>query len=67
MITARINGQPETFASPLSVSAFLEEKGYRPDRVAVEQNGSIVPKREYESRLIEDGDTLEVVSFVGGG
>ena len=43
MITARINGQPETFASSLSVSAFLEEKGYRPDRVAVEQNGSIVP------------------------
>ena len=67
MITVRINGQPEIFPSSLSVSTFLKEKGYRPGRVAVEQNGSIVPKREYESRLIEDGDILEVVSFVGGG
>lgn len=66
-ITARINGQEEIFSSSLSVSAFLEEKGYRSARVAVEKNGAIVPKREHESCLIDDGDTLEVVSFVGGG
>ena len=61
MITARINGQPETFASSLSVSAFLEEKGYRPDRVAVEQNGSIVPKGSMRAALSRTEDTLEYV------
>ncbi len=67
MITVRINGQEESFTAALSVSAFLEAKGYRTDRVAVEKNGAIVPRREYESCLINNRDTLEVVSFVGGG
>lgn len=35
--------------------------------IAVECNGSIVPKTSYEEKLLEDGDSLEVVSFVGGG
>ena len=34
---------------------------------AVEKNGQIVPKSAYESTVIKDGDSLEVVSFVGGG
>ena len=67
LITVRINGQEESFTAALSVSAFLEAKGYRTDRVAVEKNGAIVLRREYEGCLINDRDTLEVVSFVGGG
>ena len=42
-------------------------KGYRTNRIAVEKNGQIVPKSAYESTVIKDGDSLEVVSFVGGG
>ena len=67
MITARINGQEEIFSSSLSVSAFLEEKGYRSDRVAVEKNGEIVPKKNYSTEEIREEDRIEIVSFVGGG
>ena len=35
--------------------------------VAVEQNLEIVPKADYSTRLIREGDSIEIVQFVGGG
>jgi thiamine biosynthesis protein ThiS len=35
--------------------------------VAVEQNLDIIPRAQFGSRTISDGDTLEIVHFVGGG
>ena len=45
----------------------LEENGYQIARVAIERNGSILPKASFAETMLEDGDTLEIVSFVGGG
>ena len=39
----------------------------RDRRVAVEKNGEIVPKAEYSHTVLKNGDSVEVVSFVGGG
>ena len=42
----------------------------RPDgtpRLAVERNGNIVPRARYGETVLEDGDVLEIVRFVGGG
>ena len=50
-----------------TVAEYLEGTDYDIRRIAVERNGEIVPKAQYENVKIEDGDTLEVVSFVGGG
>jgi len=50
-----------------SVKAYLLEAGYDIKRVAVEVNGDILPKAQYENTFFNDGDTVEVVSFVGGG
>ena len=36
-------------------------------RIAVERNGDIVPKAQYDETMLCDGDVVEVVSFVGGG
>ena len=36
-------------------------------RVAVERNGQIVPKAQYDGIVLEDDDVVEIVSFVGGG
>ncbi|MBR3993717.1 MAG: sulfur carrier protein ThiS, partial [Clostridia bacterium] len=41
--------------------------GYDLMRVAVELNGDIVPKVQYADTIFKDGDSVEVVSFVGGG
>ncbi len=45
----------------------LCERGYDPGRVAVERNEEIVPRAEYGQAVLQDGDVLEVVQFVGGG
>lgn len=47
--------------------ALLNEKNYRIDRIAVEVNGVIIKKADYEKTTLNDGDKIEVVSFVGGG
>lgn len=67
MITVTINGQPTTWEHPMTIQHYLQTQGYTVERVAVEQNGKIVPKRIYGTQQIQHGDTVEVVSFVGGG
>lgn len=47
--------------------ALLSEKNYRIDRIAVEINGVIIKKADYEKTILNDCDKIEVVSFVGGG
>lgn len=65
MIT--VNGQTEEFSQAISVFNYLTQKNYPTTRIAVEKNGVIVPKSQYESTMITDGDKLEIVTFVGGG
>ena len=49
------------------LSDLLKREGYNSSMIAVECNGSIIPKSSYEEKELQDGDSLEVVSFVGGG
>lgn len=65
MIT--VNGRKITDVHNLKLSDFLKKEGYNTSMIAVECNGSIVPKSSYEEKKLQDGDSLEVVSFVGGG
>ena len=46
---------------------YLQTTEYNLRRIAVERNGEIVPKAEYDKVILNDGDSIEVVSFVGGG
>ena len=65
MIT--VNGKEIAITEPLTIEAFLEQNHYQMKRIAVEMNGEIIPKSSYSSVILQSGDTLEVVSFVGGG
>ena len=65
MIT--INGKAFVPAAPMNVGAYLDAHGYSRERIAVEQNGSILPKSVYDTTVLQDGDQIEIVSFVGGG
>lgn len=62
----RINGK-EAAADGMRLADYLLEHGYEPNRIAIECNEEILPKSEYETKILEDGDVLEIVSFVGGG
>ena len=50
-----------------TVAEYLETCDYNLKRIAVEINGEIVPKSKYGETALADGDSVEVVSFVGGG
>jgi len=52
---------------PLSVQDYLVSLGIDPRRVAVELNRDILPKAQYQTTLLQEGDSLEIVHFVGGG
>ncbi|MBR4112811.1 MAG: sulfur carrier protein ThiS [Ruminiclostridium sp.] len=62
----KINGE-ELDVTGRTVAQFLTESGYDIKRVAVELNGDILPKAQYESTVLQDGDSAEIVIFVGGG
>jgi sulfur carrier protein len=62
-----VNGNEISNADNLILSHYLVREGYKISFVAVECNGSIVPKTQYEEKILTDGDVIEVVSFVGGG
>lgn len=62
----KINGESVS-ADGMTVRGYLLSVSYDPMRVAVERNGDIVPKSAYDETILLDGDTVEVVRFVGGG
>lgn len=53
--------------SEIKLSEYLSEKQLNLARIAVELNGDILPKAEYDKTVLKDGDKVEIVNFVGGG
>jgi thiamine biosynthesis protein ThiS len=51
----------------ITVAGLLDELGIGPGAVAVEVNLSIVKKALYAETAIREGDSVEIVNFVGGG
>ena len=62
----RINGQALDIAG-ISLNEYLSQTNYDIKRIAVECNGEIIAKSKYDAMILQDGDCIEVVSFVGGG
>lgn len=62
----QINGEKKEVQG-MALTAYLEQEGYQKDRIAIECNEEILPKAAYEQKILQDGDVLEIVSFVGGG
>jgi len=62
-----INSDERTFESPLTLADLIESLGMKPDRVAVELNRDIVPRDRWSETILNDGDRMEIVHFVGGG
>lgn len=65
-----INGQSREFptlTTEATVQDLLQALALKPDRVAIEHNGSIVSRNLWAATPISDGDKFEIVHFVGGG
>jgi thiazole synthase len=65
-ITLTVNGELRRTAAA-TVAALVVELGLKPEKVAVEHNGTIVPRSTLGQACLQDGDVLEIVHFVGGG
>lgn len=66
VLMVKVNGNLQDVAGK-TIEVFISETGYDKTRIAVEINGDIVPKARYSEVVFDDGDSVEVVSFVGGG
>lgn len=62
-----VNGEARRIAEGTTVLSLLRELSLPETRVAVERNRSIVRKTEFAGTVLDEGDRIEIVTFVGGG
>jgi len=66
-INVMINGKSDKIHEGTSLLTLLEQLEIDPGRVAVEHNMEIVNKGDFNNTILKDNDTLEIITFVGGG
>ncbi|MGY4398282.1 thiamine biosynthesis protein ThiS [Sphingomonas sp. UYAg733] len=66
-VSIRVNGEHRRVAAGLTIARLAADLGLVPEKVAVERNLEIVPRSTLGQVMVEDGDELEIVHFVGGG
>ena len=67
MINVKINGDTHNLENALSLCDLLARLEIEEDKVAIEHNLAIVPKSTFDQVMVDDGDNLEIVHFIGGG
>jgi sulfur carrier protein len=66
-VKATINGEERELPDGTTVGALLEQLGAPRSGIAVACNEHVVRRAEYETRVIAEGDTLEIIKAVAGG
>ena len=62
-----LNGEPYELDQPVSVADLLARLEIDPRRVAIEHNLSILKRYAFPQTILDEGDRVEIVNFVGGG
>ena len=62
-----LNGEAHELASPVTVADLLVQLDIDSRRVAVEHNLIVLKRDTFATTLVREGDTVEIVNFVGGG
>lgn len=62
-----VNGETRPATPGATVSDLLRDLGLNSDRVAIERNLQILPRRDWNETRVQPGDRYEIVQFVGGG
>lgn len=62
-----INGEARDVRDGVRLADLIGELGLDPRRLAVERNRQLVPRRQFDQTPLAEGDTLEIVTLVGGG
>jgi len=67
MIKVFLNGKNKTIGEKTNLNLLLKELSIESNKVAIEINGVVVSKNEYEKKIIRTNDKIEIVHFIGGG
>tara|TARA_B100001013_G_scaffold248572_1_gene154218 strand:+ start:385 stop:585 length:201 start_codon:yes stop_codon:yes gene_type:complete len=62
-----LNGETYKTDGPLTIGGLLFHLDIDRRRVAVEHNMNVIKKSNYDSTIVNSGDAIEVVNFIGGG
>lgn len=63
----KINGKIHNMEKNKTLAGFIKSKKLNPRNIVVELNGTIVNKKNYLKTKLKEKDTVEIISFVGGG
>ena len=66
MMRIVLNGEDRSIEAS-TIATLIAEIGLEARKIAVERNREIVPKSQYDATVLQDGDQIEIVHFVGGG
>jgi len=65
-IEIQLNGEKRLIAAQ-SLSDLVAELGLEQRMIAIERNLEVVPKSQYDTTRLEEGDRIELVHMIGGG
>ena len=63
----RLNGKTREVTDGISIRRLLDELKLDPRRVAVQRNEDIIKRDQYETVVLQPGDTVEVLTIMAGG
>jgi sulfur carrier protein len=62
-----VNGKPMDVEAGTTISQLIDRLGLADAICAAEVNKAVVPRSDRDSTVLEDGDSVEIVTLVGGG
>ena len=63
----QVNGEPRQVREEINVTDLLWDLQLNVERVAVEVNLEILDRRDFDAKTLQEGDRIEILSFIGGG
>lgn len=62
-----VNGNEMEFVENISVQGMLDTMNNQNKMIVIEKNLEIIPKEKFFETILKEGDSIEIISFVGGG
>ena len=67
MAKIQLNGKKVKIQRNLSIKDLIKKYGLKENKIAIELNGTILPKDHYKNKKVKNNDKIEIVQFIGGG
>ena len=67
MAKIQLNGKKVKIQRNLSIKDLIKKYRLKENKIAIELNGTILPKDQYKNKKVKNNDKIEIVQFIGGG